>query len=55
MYINDMLIIGLNSKDIAEIKKALIKEFKIDDIRPVTYFLKVRIVQNRANRSIALI
>jgi hypothetical protein len=54
-YIDDMLITGPNPKDIAAVKKALQDEFEIDDIGPITYFVGVRIVRNRPNRTITLI
>jgi hypothetical protein len=37
------------------VKEALKKEFEMDDLGLVNYFLGVRIVWNRANYSIALI
>jgi hypothetical protein len=37
------------------VKEALKKEFEIDDLGLVNYFLGVRIVRNRANRLITLI
>jgi hypothetical protein len=54
-YVDDMLITGPNPKDIAAVKKALQDEFEMDDMGPATYFVGVRIVRNRANRTITLI
>jgi hypothetical protein len=54
-YVDDMLITGPNPKDIAAVKKALQNEFEMDDMGPATYFVGVRIVRNRANRTITLI
>ena len=54
-YVDDMLITGQNIGDINVLKKALKDQFEMDDIGPVTYFVGVRIIRNRANRSIALI
>jgi hypothetical protein len=54
-YVDDMLITGPDITEINKVKEALKKEFEMDDLGPVNYFLGVRIVRNRANRSIALI
>jgi hypothetical protein len=54
-YVNDILIIGPNIAEINKVKEALKKEFEIDDLGLVNYFLGVQIVRNYANRSITLI
>ena len=55
MYVDDMLICGPNSKLISQFKQQLSNAFDMQDLGPVTYFLGVRIVRNRADRSIQLI
>jgi hypothetical protein len=54
-YVDDMLITGPDINEIDRVKKALKEEFEMDDLGPVNYFLGVRIIRNRQNRSIALI
>ena len=54
-YVDDMLITGPDINEINKVKEASKKEFEMDDLGLVNYFLGVRIVRNRANRSIALI
>jgi hypothetical protein len=54
-YVDNMLITGPDINEINKVKEALKKEFKMDNLGLVNYFLGVRIVRNRANRLIALI
>ena len=54
-HVDDMLICGPNSGLISQFKKQLSNAFDMQDLGPVTYFLGVRIVRNRAERSIQLI
>jgi hypothetical protein len=54
-HVDDMLICGPNSKLISQFKQQLSSTFDMQDLGPVTYFLEVRIVRNRAKRSIQLI
>jgi len=55
MHVDDMLICSPNSKLISQFKQQLSNAFDMQDLGPVTYFLGVRIVRNRAERSIQLI
>jgi hypothetical protein len=54
-YVNDILITGPDINEINKVKEALKKEFEIDNLGPVNYFLGVRIIRNHTNHSIALI
>jgi hypothetical protein len=54
-YVDDMLITGPNSKDIKEVKKRLQETFEMDDMGPASYFVGVRIVRDRPNRTIYLL
>jgi hypothetical protein len=50
-----MLITGPNPDQITQIKEALKSQFEMDDMGPATYFVGVRIIRNRAERSLTLI
>ena len=52
---DNMLITRPNPDQITQIKEALKSQFEIDDIGPATYFVGMRIIRNRAKRSITLI
>ena len=54
-YVDDMLITGPNTEGINLIKKQLHQEFEMEDMGPATYFVGVRLIRNRPNRSIALL
>jgi hypothetical protein len=54
-HVDDMLVCGPNPTLIAEFKKQLSKIFQMNDLGPVTYFLGVRIIRDRKNRTIQLI
>ena len=41
--------------EIVTFKRKLAKVFEIKDLRDISYFLKVRIIRNRHNRTITLI
>ena len=49
-----MLIISKNKAKIKALKKSLIKRFKIEDLDPIKYFIRVRITQNRKKGIITL-
>jgi hypothetical protein len=54
-YVDDFLLVGLKGKELANLKAALQNAFKIKDLGPCYYFVGVRIVRNRGNRTISLI
>lgn len=54
-YVDDMLITGPSSDEIAGVKKALMQSFEMEDLGPAAYFVGVRIVRDRSNRSITLV
>ncbi len=43
IYINNMLIISKDKAKIKALKKSLKKRFKIKDLGPIKYFIRVRI------------
>jgi len=43
IYINNILIIGKDKAKIKTLKKSLIRRFKIEDLGPIEYFIKVKI------------
>ena len=49
-----MLIIGKNKAKIKVLKKILIKRFKIKDLGFAKYFVKMKIIQNRKEKTITL-
>ncbi|KAI1007632.1 hypothetical protein K3495_g595 [Podosphaera aphanis] len=51
IYIDDFLIKG-KTAELTELKAQLMKLFKMDNIGPLSYFLGVRIVRNREERTI---
>jgi hypothetical protein len=54
-YVDDMLVVGPQTERISQVKKELMHAFQMEDMGAATYFLGVRIVRNRAERSITLI
>jgi len=42
-HINNILIINKDKAKIKALKKSLIKRFKIDDLGPAKYFIKIKI------------
>jgi hypothetical protein len=54
-YVDDFLLVGLKRKELANLKAALQNAFKIKDLGLYYYFIGVRIVRNRSNRTISLI
>jgi len=50
-----MLVVGPQTERISQVKKELMHAFQMQDMGAATYFLGVRIVRNRAERSITLI
>ncbi|PSS08935.1 hypothetical protein M430DRAFT_109135, partial [Amorphotheca resinae ATCC 22711] len=54
-YVDDFLLVGLKGKELADLKVALQNAFKIKDLGLYYYFVGVRIVRNRGNRTISLI
>ncbi|CCU76267.1 Gag-Pol polyprotein [Blumeria hordei DH14] len=53
IYVDDFLIIG-KTAELTKLKAQLMKLFKMDNIGSLSYFLGVRIVRNREERSITL-
>jgi len=49
-----MLIIGKDKTKIKALKKSLIRKFKIENLGPTEYFIKIKISQNRKERTITL-
>jgi len=54
LYVDDMLIVGNNTKRIALLKKALGKLFAMKDLGPTKQILGMRISHDRANKKIWL-
>lgn len=48
VYVDDILVAGKSEKQVAEVKKALAKQFKIKDMGKLHYFLGVKVVQDEA-------
>ena len=43
IYINNILIINKDKATIKALKKSLIRNFKMEDLGPIKYFIEVRI------------
>jgi hypothetical protein len=54
-YVDDFLLVGLKGKELTKLKSALQNAFEIKDLGPCYYFIGVRIVRNRENRTISLV
>ena len=54
LYVDDMLIVGNNTKRIAILKKVLGKSFAMKDLGPAKQILGMRISRDRANKKIWL-
>lgn len=52
VYVDDILIACKNSEKMEEVKKELGKCFKVNDMGELTYFLGVKIIQNKEKGSI---
>ena len=54
IYVNDMLICDFKKDDILNFKKKLIERFRIKNLESVSYYLNVKIVRDRKNRTMHL-
>ena len=52
IYVDDILLAGKSNKKMDEVKKTLGKHFKMKDMGQLSYFLGVKVVQNKENGSI---
>ena len=50
IYVNDLLIIDFNEKDIIAFKKSLSKRFRIKNLNFVFFYLSVKITRDRVNK-----
>ena len=46
VYINDLFIIRPAKNDITAVKRALNDRFKINDLKPISYYLGIKITKN---------
>ena len=54
VYVNDLLIFGLNTKDIQQVKDMLFTRFCILNLGLVAYYLGMKVTQDRQARRIRL-
>jgi ribosomal protein S3 len=54
-YVDDFLLVGLKGKELDNLKSALQSVFKIKDLGPCQYFVGIRIVRNRKERTISIV
>ena len=50
VYVNDLLIIDFNEKDVIVFKKTLSKRFRIKNLNSVFFYLSVKITKDRKNK-----
>ena len=54
IYVNDMLICDFKKDDILNFKEKLIERFRIKNFESVSYYLNVKVVRDRENRTMHL-
>jgi hypothetical protein len=54
VYVNDLLVVGLDIKEIQYVKDALNQRFKMTDLGPYSYYLGMTITRDRINRILRL-
>ena len=54
VYVGDLLIVGPNSDNIAQLKTQLPEKFQMSDLGPCQYYLGMVITRDRPNRSLHL-
>ena len=54
IYVDDILIAGPNRSMINQLKKALSEKFKMVDLGPCAYYLGMKILRDRQNRTLSL-
>lgn len=55
VYVDDLLIVGENQEEINQLKQALTIQFKMTDLKSVTYYLRLHIVRNLEEGTMSLI
>ena len=54
LYVDDILLIGNNTKTLSNIRKWLARKFPMKDLRDAIYVLEIRIYRDRKRRVLAL-
>ena len=54
LYVDDLLIIGKNTSNIAELKSHLSKRFKMTDLGPIKHYLGIEVIRNKENYTLIL-
>ena len=54
VYVNDLLLIESKFNDVFDFKNKLMIRFHVKDLKEVTFYLKIKIIQNKQNRKIKL-
>jgi hypothetical protein len=52
--VNDLLVVGLDIKEIQYVKDTLNQRFKMIDLGPYSYYLDITITRDRINRILRL-
>jgi hypothetical protein len=54
VYVNDLILITKDTKSIETLKEKLLARYKARDLSPVSYYLSIRVIWDRPNRSLKL-
>ena len=54
LYVDDLIICGIEMKEIINIKNLLNKNYNMKDLGPLTYYLGIQIVYDESNRLMKL-
>jgi len=54
IYVNEFLLVEKDKSAIQNVKQCLNDTFKMSDLDPVSYYLDMKVKQNRAERTICL-
>jgi hypothetical protein len=54
VYVDDLILITRDTKSIEMLKEKLLARYKARDLGPVSYYLGIRVVRDRPNRSLKL-
>jgi hypothetical protein len=54
VYVNDLILITRGKASITQLKEQLLKRYKSRNLGPVGFYLGIRVLRDRPNRSISL-
>jgi hypothetical protein len=54
VYVDDLILITRNTALINDLKAKLLRRYKARNLRPISFYLGIRILRDRPNRSLSI-